>query len=89
MIIRGKERDMEKISIQVERLVREYANNSSEFKKLEGTKLIDDLEYDSISLMELIVAIEETFNISIEEDMFFDSFDTYDGILEYVLRKLG
>lgn len=73
---------------QIEFLIREYANNSSEFKSLEGKRLIEDLEYDSISLMELIVAIEEKFCISLEEDMFFDSFDTYDGIVEYILSKV-
>lgn len=79
---------VEDISKQVEILVREYANNSSEFISLEGKRLIDDLEYDSISLMELIVAIEEKFNITLEEDLFFESFDTYDGILQYVQEKM-
>lgn len=71
---------------KLQQLVREFATENSDTKTLEGKNLVDDLGYDSFSLMQLIIEIEETFGISMDEDVLIDSFDNFDSLLESVYK---
>lgn len=53
-----------------------------------GSELIKDLELDSLDSVELIMAIEEEFNIEIsDEDA--AKMNKVQDIIQYVLEKLG
>lgn len=56
---------------------------------LSGFKLVEDLGYDSIKLLQLIVELEEEFNISFEgvEDMI-GQFEKYDSIVNLVIKLI-
>ena len=56
---------------------------------LSGLKLVEDLGYDSIKLLQLIVELEEEFNISFEgvEDMI-GQFEKYDSIVNLVIKLI-
>lgn len=55
----------------------------TDFKK--GVKLIDDLEFDSISIIQLIVDIEEEFHIEFDDDeVLIDKIDVFDELVNYV-----
>lgn len=75
-------------------LIAEYANaDGSKIKRFlehpSGTNLVEDLSYDSISLIALIAELEECLGLDMDDDVLLGSFDTYDGILEYIMEKAG
>jgi len=50
-----------------------------------GIKLIDDLEFDSITIMELIVEIEEHFAINFDdEEELIDIVNDFDELVKYI-----
>lgn len=51
--------------------------------------MVEDLGYDSIKLLQLIVELEEEFNISFEgvEDMI-GQFEKYDSIVNLVIKLI-
>lgn len=52
------------------------------------TNLIDDLMFDSIAMMELVVDIEETFDIELsEDDLVMEKFETFEKLCELVGEK--
>lgn len=69
---------------KLDSLIREFANENKDIENLEGKNLVDDLGYDSISLMQLIVEIEDVFGISMDDDVLIDAFDNYNSLLEYM-----
>lgn len=69
---------------KLDALIREFANENKDIQNLEGKNLVDDLGYDSISLMQLIAEIEDTFDISMDDDVLIDAFDNYNSLLEYM-----
>ena len=77
----------EQIIAIIDELVLEYANKK--YDDLKGKNLIDDLEYDSISLVELIAELEERLDISFEADMMLESVDNYESLVESVLEIVG
>ncbi len=79
--------DREQIIHNLDELVREVASESCD--NLKGKNLVEDLGYDSVSLMELIAELEEHFWISVEGDMMLESFDNYDNIVECVLELIS
>lgn len=53
------------------------------------TQLIDDLEFDSVSIVELITKIEESFSITFnDEDLLVDQFETVDSLVHYIMELL-
>jgi acyl carrier protein len=56
----------------------------------ENSNLIDDLRFDSILLIQLIVEIEEKFNIEInDEDMSFDRLTNLASLKELITKKIN
>ncbi|MEF9863962.1 MAG: acyl carrier protein [Christensenellaceae bacterium] len=51
-------------------------------------RLVEDLEIDSFSLMEMVITFENEFNIEIP-DRDLRLFDTVDDIIKYIEKKLS
>ena len=77
----------EQIISIIDELVIEFANEKVE--ELKGKNLVEDLGYDSVSLMQLIAELEERLEISIEADAMLDSFDNYDNLVESVMELIN
>lgn len=53
----------------------------------DNTSLIDDLEMDSIQILELIVNIEKNFDISLgNEDLSLDALENVNTIVDYIVN---
>lgn len=58
-----------------------------EHDDLSGKSLFEDLEFDSVSIMELVSEIEEKFGIILEEDELIDAMSTYDKLVVLIKNK--
>lgn len=79
------------IQPQLQRLIREFA--APRFKTApitEDTHLIEQLGFDSVSLVELIVRIEVEFDIDFDDnEMNVNRFTRYAPLLELITSKLA
>ena len=56
----------------------------------DNTKLFEDLGFNSISIVNLIVLVEETFSISFsDQDNLIEIFDSIGSIVSYVIGYLN
>lgn len=81
---------MEKMMIMegLEKLVKKNSKCIENAELKQNTKLIDDLNYDSFSMIQLIVDIEDQFNIEFNDsDLDVDNFPTM-GELAACVEKL-
>lgn len=80
-------RDLKK---ELEQMIMQYVEDEYRNVELkEDTSLIDDLGFDSIMLVELMMEIEDEFNISFDEvDELVESFDTVGKLMELVGKML-
>jgi len=53
----------------------------------DGAKFVDDLGADSLDLTELLMALEEEFNVEIDDDA--NSIETVGDAIEYIKGKLN
>lgn len=79
--------DKQSVKCIIDELVIEYANEQVE--ELSGKNLVEDLGYDSISLIELITALEDKLGVTFESDMMFENFDNYDSLIEYIMELIN
>lgn len=71
-------------------LIRENSPKELTDIAFEGKSIIEDLEFDSVSLMQLVAGIEETFGVSLDDsDSLLDLMDSYDELVEFILEKNG
>lgn len=68
-------------------IVGEYANYDPEKITLEMT-FADDLSIDSLDLMDIITAIEEEFNIEIDDEDYEKGIDTVGSAYELLKSKI-
>ena len=55
----------------------------------DDTEIMQELGVDSVSVFEIVVGLEETYNISFEDDEFkLETFRTPKSIADYVRKKL-
>jgi len=55
----------------------------------DNTDIMQELGVDSVSVFEIVVGLEETYNISFEDDEFqLETFRTPRSIADYVRKKL-
>lgn len=52
------------------------------------TNVFEDLMFDSIGIIELIVHIEECFHIEFDDDIMISTFSSVKNIIDYVDNKL-
>jgi len=59
-------------------------------ESFEGKSIVEDLDFDSVSLMQLVTEIEETFGVSLDESgSLLELLDSYDELLEFLVREGG
>lgn len=77
---------MNEFEMKIEKIVKNSTENYmlSEFK--ETTNLFEDLGYDSISIMKLIIDIEEEFGIELDME-YFDIDDLTIGKLKNMVKS--
>lgn len=51
------------------------------------TLLFDELQFDSLSLVQLIIELEEKFNINLDDIEDFSEFESIGGIINYLSEK--
>ncbi len=69
-------------------LICENANISIEIESIkDDTKLIEELEYDSIALIQLLVDIEDEFNVDLtNDDLLANKLNTPASLMELIER---
>ena len=68
--------------------MRNVVSEEMTLKEFKGKSLIDDLQLDSVALMELAAEIEERFGIHLDEaPSLLELFDNYDKLLEYLQQN--
>lgn len=56
----------------------------------EGKSIVEDLGFDSVSLMQLVMEIEETLGVSLDESgSLLELLDSYDELLEFLISEGG
>ena len=78
--------DVANIEETVKRFVVEKLDRAPEEVTV-GAKFIDDLGADSLDQTELMMALEEEFNIDIDDDA--TQIETVGDAIEYIKKKLG
>lgn len=69
-------------------IMRNIVSEEMTLKEFKGKSLIDDLQLDSVALMELAAEIEERFGIHLDEaPSLLELFDNYDKLLEYLQQN--
>ena len=59
-------------------------------KSFEGKSIVEDLDFDSVSLMQLVTEIEDTFGVSLDESgSLLELLDSYDELLEFLIQGGG
>lgn len=59
-------------------------------ESFEGKSIVEDLNFDSVSLMQLVTEIEETFDVSLDEaGSLLELLDSYDELLDFLVREGG
>lgn len=59
-------------------------------ESFDGKSIVEDLDFDSVSLMQLVTEIEETFEVSLDEaGSLLELLDSYDELLDFLVRKGG
>ena len=82
------------MNCEIESKLQELIVSSGEdvdFKKInEDTDLVRDFNFDSINLIQLVVNIEKTFNIEInDEDLAIEKISQYKGLVMMLEDKLS
>lgn len=68
--------------------MRNIVSEEMTLKEFKGKSLIDELQLDSVALMELAAEIEERFGIHLDEaPSLLELFDNYDKLLEYLQQN--
>lgn len=71
-------------------IMRNIVSEEMTLKEFKGKSLIDDLQLDSVALMELAAEIEERFGIHLDEaPSLLELFDNYDKLLEYLQQNVA
>lgn len=80
--------DKKLVNYELFQLVQSAAEQELSEQDLTGKSLIDDLQLDSVALMELAAEIEERFGIHLDEaPSLLELFDNYDKLLEYLQQN--
>lgn len=76
------------IQTGLNQIIAEIVEQTNVLNNPTGKSLIDDLQLDSVALMELAAEIEERFGINLDEaPSLLELFDNYDKLLEYLQQN--
>ena len=82
--------EKEKIKKLLNKLI--VSNSPKEMleESFEGKSIVEDLDFDSVSLMQLVTEIEDTFGVSLDESgSLLELLDSYDELLEFLIQGGG
>lgn len=66
----------------LEKIIMEHSLNPFASQLTENTDLVEDLEIDSLGLVDIVVCIEEEFNVSLPDDfLILDNLRSYSKIM--------
>lgn len=68
----------------VNKLIVEIGHIESDDCEFEGKNMFGDLDFDSISIIELITAIEDEINMDIPPELLVDCMNEYDTIIDCI-----
>ncbi len=77
--------DKENIESKIKEIIAERLDRSAE-EIVDGAKFIEDLGADSLDITELLMALEEEYDIDIDDDA--NSIETVSDAIEYIKGKL-
>ena len=73
----------------IEMIIQNARKNISSEDIKEKTLLIEDLEYDSINLIELMVQIEQEFDIEfLSTEMLIDNINCFGSLLTFISKQV-
>lgn len=76
---------------EAEKLLEEIVigNACVEVENLTGKRFLEDLQYDSLSIVQLMVDIEEAFGIQMNNmEAFIEHLDTFEDFMSWILKEL-
>ncbi len=80
--------EKEQIKKLLNKLIVNYSPEKLSLESFEGKSIVEDLDFDSVSLMQLVTEIEETFHVSLDESgSLLELLDSYDELLEFLIRE--
>ena len=92
MKTKGKERNRHcgMLKQRVDEIIRKQCKEEDkERESFEGLDLINDLELDSVALMQIIVDVEEEFGIEIDiEEYGIEIFSEYNHLFEFLKERV-
>ena len=77
--------DKENIESKIKEIIAERLDRRAE-EIVDGAKFIEDLGADSLDITELLMALEEEYDIDIDDDA--NSIETVSDAIEYIKGKL-
>ena len=82
--------EKEKIKKLLNKLIVSNSPKEMSEKSFEGKSIVEDLDFDSVSLMQLVTEIEDTFGVSLDESgSLLELLDSYDELLEFLIQGGG
>lgn len=73
----------------LKKVIIECSSNIDDIQITNSTNLIDDLKYDSMNIMQLIVELEEMFNFEFDdEDLNLEKISSYEKIKSIIESKV-
>lgn len=80
--------EKEEIKKLLNKLIVNNSPKKLSLESFEGKSIVEDLDFDSVSLMQLVTEIEETFHVSLDESgSLLELLDSYDELLEFLIRE--
>ena len=81
---------MNEIVKRIRELVLENAEiEDKNLDSLSGMKLVEDLGYDSVALIQLMCDIEDKFDISFDNlDGLIEAFGSYDTLVNFIIKTI-
>ena len=82
---------MDNVKKKLDQIILSHLKGSCQMEDLnETTNLIDELGFYSIAMLELVVDVEETFDIRIEDDeLLLNVLGNYGSLKSLITKKLG
>lgn len=70
--------------------ISEEARSDYTKETIKDLSLFEDLKYDSVSLVDLLISLEEKYNVELTEDMsdLIDNLDSIGQFMDYMLEKI-
>ena len=70
--------------------ISEEARSNYTEETIKDLSLFEDLKYDSVSLVDLLISLEEKYDVELTEDMsdLIDNLDSIEQFMDYISEKI-